>query len=111
MSSRDAADRPKKGTLSFNVLGWWSSHETIFHLMSKADNNYLEIQATSCASKRTSSTGGSTVITQRTKLDPTNVHYLEYCKENLLPKLKLARPRLEDEEEKEFEEQYQDEDE
>ena len=34
------------------------------------------------------------MTTQRTKLDPTNVHYLVYCKENLL-KIKLVRPRLE----------------
>ena len=48
--------------------------------------------------------------TQRTKLDPTNVHYIMYCKENL-PKIKLVRPRLEDEEEREMEEQFQNEDE
>ena len=48
------------------------------------------------------STERATVTTQRTKLDPTNVHYLVYCKENL-PKIKLVRTRLEDEEEKELE--------
>ena len=75
--------------------------------MSKAAKKYLAIQATSCASERTFSTRGATVTTQRNKLDPTNAHYFVYCKENL-PTIKLVRPRLEDEEEKE---QYQNEDE
>ena len=52
--------------------------------------------------------GGATVTTQRTKFDPTNVHYLMYCKEKL-PKIKLVRPRLEDEQEREMEEQYKNE--
>ena len=54
------------------------------------------------------STGGANVTTPRTIFDPTNVHYLVYCKENL-PKIKLVRPRLEDEEEREMEEKYQNE--
>ena len=72
MSNRDAADRPDLGTPAFDVLGWWSAHEKIFPLMSKAAKKYLAIQATSCASERTFSTGGATVTTQRTKLDPTS---------------------------------------
>ena len=78
MNNRDAADQPNKGTPSFVVLGWW----------------YLAIQAASCASEMTLSTGGATVTTQRTKLNPANVNYLVYCKQNL-PKIKLVRPRLE----------------
>ena len=104
MSNRDTADRPEKGTPTFKVLGWWSTHEKIFPLMSNAARKDLAIQATSCASERTFSTGGATVTTQRTKLDPTNVPYLVYCKGNL-PKIKLVGPRLEDEEEREMEEQ------
>ena len=101
MSNRDTADRPDKGTPAFDVLGWWSAHAEIFPLMSKAAKKYLAILTTSCASERTFSTGGATVTTQRTKtkLDPTNVYYLVYCKENL-PKINLVRPRLEDDEEK-----------
>ena len=30
MSNRDGADRPDKGTQTFDVLGWWSAHEKIF---------------------------------------------------------------------------------
>ena len=75
----------------------------------KICQNYLVIQATSCASERTFSSGGATLTTQKTKLDPTNVYYLVYCKENL-PKIKLVRPRLDDEEEREMEEQFQNDD-
>ena len=39
MSKRYAADRPKKGTPAFDVLGWWSAQEKIFLLMSKAAKN------------------------------------------------------------------------
>ena len=95
---------------TFDILGWWSVHEKIFPLLSKAAKKYLAIQATSCASERTFSTGGATFSCKRTKLDPTNVHYLVYCKENLL-KIKLTRPRLEDDEERDLEEQYQQEEE
>ena len=73
-------------------------------MKSKAAKKCLATQAASCASERTFSTGGANLTTQRTKLDPTNVHYLVYCKENL-PKIKLARTRVEDEEENNFEEQ------
>ena len=66
--------------------------------LSEAEKKYLAIQAMSCASERTFSTGGATVSSKKTKLDPTNVHYLVYSKENL-PKIKLVRPRLEDNEE------------
>ena len=51
-----------------------------------------------------------TVSCKRTKLDPTNVHYLAYYKENL-PKIKLTRPRLENDEERGLEEQCQQEEE
>ena len=53
-------------------------------------------------------TGGATVTTHRTKLDPTYVNYLFYCKDKL-PKLKLVRPSLEDDEEREMEEKFQNE--
>ena len=100
MSNRDAADMPEKGTPAFDALGW-STLKKIFPLVYKTAKNYLAILAMSCASERTFSTGGTTVTTQRTKLDPTKVHYLVYCKE-----IKLARPRLEDDEEKEMEEHF-----
>ena len=102
LSYRDEAYRPAAG-ITFDVLGWWSAHEKIFPLMSKAAKKYLAVQATPFASERTFSTSGATVITQRTKSDPTNIHYLVYCKENL-PKIKIVRTRVEDEEEKDLEE-------
>ena len=110
MSNRDVADRPDAGIHTFDILGWWSVHEKIFLLLSKAAKKYLAIQATSCASEKTFSTGGATVICKRTKLDPTNVHYLVYWEEKF-PKIKLTRPRLEDDEERDLEEQYQQEEE
>ena len=83
-------DRPAAGTPTFDVLGWCSAHAKIFSLMSKAAKKFLAIQATSCASKRTIPTGGAAVTIQKTKLGPTNVHYLVYCKKNF-PKIKLVR--------------------
>ena len=53
MSNRDGADRPDKGTQTFDVLGWWSAHGKIVPLMSKAAKKYLAIQAILCASERT----------------------------------------------------------
>ena len=111
MSNRNIADRPDAGIQTFDILGWWSEHEKIFPLLSKAAKKYLAIQATSCASERPSLlVEPPTVSCKRTKLDPTNVHYLVYCKENL-PKIKLTRPRLEDDEERDLEEQCQQEEE
>ena len=110
MSNRDVDERPDAGTNTCDILGWWSVHEKIFPLLSKAAKKYLAIQATACASERTFSTGGATVSCKRTKLDPTNVHYLVYCKENL-PKIKLTRPRLENDEARDLEEQFQQEEE
>ena len=78
--------------------------------MSKAAKKFLAIQATSCASKRTIPTGGAAVTIQKTKLGPTNVNYLVYCKENF-PKIKLVRARVEDDEEKDLEEKYENEEE
>ena len=40
----------------------------------------------------------------RTKLDPTNVHMLVYCKDNL-PIVNIQKLRLEDNEEKDLEEE------
>ena len=65
---------------------------------------YLAIQATSCASERTFSTGSNTVMCRRTKLDPENVHMIVFCKGNLKQmKFKLAgsiHQREEEEKEK-----------
>ena len=64
----------------------------------------MAVQATSCSSERTFSTGGQTVTWSRTKLDPTNVHMLVYCKDNL-PIVNIRKLRLEDNEEKDLEEE------
>ncbi len=66
-----------------NVLQWWQDHSKTFPLLSNAAKKYLAIQATSCSSERTFSTGGRTVTMTRTKLAPTNVHMIVYVKENL----------------------------
>ena len=110
MSNRDIADRPEAGIQTFDILGWWSVHEKIFPLLSKGVKKYLSIQATSCASERIFSIGGATDSCKRSKLDPTNVHYLVYCKENM-PKVKFNRQMLEDDEERVMEDQCQQNDE
>ena len=51
---------------------------------------YFCIQATSCSSERTFSTGGNVVTNKRTKLDAENVHMMVYIKDNL-NKVKLDR--------------------
>ena len=51
--------------------------------MANLTKKYLAVQATSCSSERTFSTGGRTVTTTRTRLATTNVHMLVYVKENM----------------------------
>lgn len=63
---------------------------------------YFCIQSTSCSAERTFSTGGSTVTTKRTKLDPVNVNMLVYLRENM-NKIKLEKLILEDKDEEEIE--------
>jgi hypothetical protein len=88
-----------------NVLGWWKFHDKVYPLLAKAVKKYFAIQATSCSSERTFSTGSNTVSCRRTKLDPENVHMLVFCKDNLKKiDFKLARAILEAEEEKDEEE-------
>jgi hypothetical protein len=90
---------------SVDVLGWWKCHEKVYPLLAKAVKKYFAIQATSCSSERTFSTGSNTVSCRRTKLDPENVHMLVFCKDNLKKiDFKLARAILEAEEEKDEEE-------
>ncbi len=67
-----------------DVLQWWLQNSKAFPLLSNAAKKYLAIQATSCSSERTFSTGGRTVSMTRTKLAPTNVHMIVYVKENLM---------------------------
>ena len=52
------------------------------------------------------SIGGNKVTYNRTKLDPTNVHTLVYCKDNL-PKIQIQKLILEHELEKDLEEECQ----
>jgi hypothetical protein len=88
-----------------DVLGWWKFHEKVYPLLAKAVKKYFAIQATSCSSERTFSTGSNTVSCRRTKLDPENVHMLVFCKDNLKKiDFKLARTILEADEEKDEEE-------
>lgn len=87
-----------------DILGWWKEHQKTFPLLAKCAKKYLAVQATSCSSERTFSTGGQTVTWSRTKLDPTNVHMLVYCKDNL-PIVNIQKLRLEDNEEKDLEEE------
>ena len=61
-------------------------------------------KVSSASSERVFSTGGATVSAKRTRLDPENVHYLVYCKENL-PKVKIFKWKYSDTEEEEAEEE------
>ena len=92
--------------VSVDILGWWKEHQKVYPLLAKCARKYLACQATSCSSERTFSTGGNTVSYKRTKLDPTNVHMLVYCKDNL-PKIQIQKLVLEDNEEKDLEEECQ----
>ena len=60
------------------------------------------IQSTSCSAEMTFSTGGSTVKTKRTKLDPVNLNMLVYLRENM-NKIKLEKLLLENKEEEDLE--------
>ena len=69
--------------INSDVLDWWKTNQNYYPVLTKGVNKYLAVQATSCSSERTFSTWGSTVTCSRTKLDPTNVHLLVYCKDKL----------------------------
>jgi hypothetical protein len=90
--------------ISIDVLDWWKENQKFYPLLAKCAKKYLALQATSCSSERTFSTGGNTVTCSRTKLDPTNVHMLVYCKDNLT-KVSIQKLKVEDEDEKAAEEE------
>ena len=70
-------------TTDMDVLLWWKDHAKIYPLMSNLAKKYLAVQATSCSSERTFSTGGRTVTNTRTRLATTNVHMIVYVNENM----------------------------
>ena len=72
-----------------DILLWWSHHQQVYPLLSKAAKKYLAVQATSCAVERTFSTSGNTVTTRRTLLMSKNVEMLVYCKEDI-PKVPMT---------------------
>ena len=72
-----------KAPTSIDVLEYWRINEHQFPLLSKVVKKYFCVQATSCSSERTFSTGGNIVTPKRNKLDPENVNLLVYLKENL----------------------------
>ena len=91
-------------TSNMQILDWWREHSKTYPLMAKLANKYLAVQATSCSSERTFSTGGRTVTNTRTRLAPTNVHMMIYVKENM-DKVHLRRFETSTDAEKEAEEQ------
>ena len=98
-----------------HVLDWWRDHCKTYPLLAKLAKKYLAVQATSCSSERTFSTGGRTVTNSRTRLNTTNVNMMVYCKENMdkvkLRRLQIKTPEEEEEEaEKEAENDSNDED-
>ena len=87
-----------------DVLLWWKDHAKIYPLMSNLAKKYLAVQATSCSSERTFSTGGRTVTNTRTRLATSNVHMIVYVKENM-DKVQLKNFKSTTEEEKNAEEE------
>ena len=85
-----------------HVLDWWRDHSKTYPLLAKLAKKYLAVQATSCSSERTFSTGGRTVTNSRTRLNTTNVNMMVYCKENM-DKVKLRRLEIKTKEEEEAE--------
>ena len=72
--------------------------------MANLAKKYLAVQATSCSSERTFSTGGRTVTNTRTRLSTSNVHMIVYVKENI-DKVQLKNFKSNTEEEKTAEEE------
>ena len=72
--------------------------------MANLAKKYLAVQATSCSSERTFSTGGRTVTNTRTRLATSNVHMIVYVKENM-DKVQLKNFKSTTEEEKTAEEE------
>ena len=95
-------------TVDMDVLAWWRDNYKIYPLMANMAKKYLSIQATSCSSERTFSTGGRTVSNTRTRLGTTNVHMIVYCKENM-DKVKLINFKTDTLEEEHAEEEAEDE--
>ena len=91
-------------TKDMDVLLWWRDHAKIYPLMANLAKKYLAVQATSCSSERTFSTGGRTVTNTRTRLATTNVHMILYVKENM-DKVQLKNFKSTPEEEKSAEEE------
>ena len=87
-----------KVPIKVGVLQYWRMHCREFPMLAKLAKKYFCIQATSCNSEQTFSTGGNVITAKRSKLDPNNVHMLVYLCENL-GKVKLAKLLVENEEE------------
>ena len=90
--------------INADVLDWWKDDQKLYPFLCKCAKKYLAVQATSCYSETTFSTGGNTVTCSRTKLDPTNVHMLVYCKDKLT-KINIQKDKDEDEKAAELEEE------
>ena len=90
-------------TSNMHILEWWREHSRTYPLLANLAKKYLAVQATSCSSERTFSTGGRTVSMTRTRLSPTNVYMMVYVKENLA-KVNLRQFQTSNEEEKQAEE-------
>ena len=92
----EAYRRAPQVPIKVDVLQYWKMHAKEFPMLARLVRKYFCIQATSCSSERTFSTGGQIITAKRTKLDPNNVHMLVYLRENL-GKVKLPKLIVEDE--------------
>ena len=98
----EAYRRAPQVPIKVDVLQYWIMHAKEFPMLAKLVRKYFCIQASSCSSERTFSTGGKVITSKRTKLDPSNVHMLVYLRENL-GKVKLSKLVVENEEEEDAE--------
>lgn len=79
--------------LEFNILGWWRSHEEVYHVLSLIARDLLSVPASTVTSKAAFSVGGRVVSEKRASLSPSTIQALICLKD-----WKLADARLQDKE-------------
>ncbi|KAL6213535.1 hypothetical protein ACLB2K_012982 [Fragaria x ananassa] len=83
--------------LEFNILGWWRSHEEVYHVLSLIARDLLSVPASTVASEAAFSVGGRVVSEKRASLSPSTIQALICFKD-----WKLADARQQDKEQDEL---------
>ncbi|CAG8478695.1 2719_t:CDS:2 [Ambispora gerdemannii] len=63
----------KPANREINVLAWWKAHKTQFPHLARMAHDYLAISASSVASERAFSAGGSMITNKRSSLMPKTI--------------------------------------